>query len=113
VNKFYNEKKTAQNYIEKYINEIEEDLLLIYRYRNKIVHNAHYDTIILPYYTTKIMNYSGNLIRRILYEKENNRQDSIEEILISLYSKKNILIDKLKNNINVDLLHIENYLNQK
>lgn len=102
ANKFYTDSDFAKQEIQKRLRQTEQDLLLIYRYRNLIVHNAHFDSTILPYYILKAQRFSGNLLRLILFDFINDKSKSHEEILLSQKIKIDRLIEKL-NKESVDL----------
>ena len=72
---FYADTTFAKKLIESYLKEIKNDVLLLYRYRNKIVHNAHYDNTILPYYVEKIRRYAGDLLRTVIERYSGNNGD--------------------------------------
>jgi hypothetical protein len=106
VDKFYNDNSYARECIQSQMEKIKEDILLIYRYRNKIVHKAHYDNTVLPYYVQKARKYSGDLVRCILREHFVTKRNSVEEILLTKYAKMNRLIEKLVKNMKIDFLEI-------
>lgn len=100
--KFYGDVAHAKETIERFSDEIREDILLIYRYRNKIVHNAHHDTTILPYYVEKIRRYAGDLLRTVLTQHSSNSSATVEEIILEQYGKMNNIMEKLAKGIRID-----------
>lgn len=98
VIKFYNDRKIAQKIILKQIRKIKDDLLLIYRLRNFIVHNANFDNYLLQYYTEKASIYSGNLLREIINQYLQNPNKSHVEIILERKVKLKRLIEKLDEN---------------
>jgi len=98
--RFYTDSTFARKLIENYLKEIKDDILLIYRYRNKIVHNAHYDNTILPYYVEKIRRYAGDLLRTVIGRL------SIEEIVLEKYWKMNNTLEKLSKGVHVNFFEI-------
>ncbi|WP_148705475.1 hypothetical protein [Methanosarcina siciliae] len=100
--KFYNDTIFKSEELERRLEQVSQDLLLIYRYRNLIVHNARFDTKILPYYVMKAENLAGNLISKILYEHAMDSTKSHQEILISERVKMEMIMEKLKSNTPVD-----------
>lgn len=94
---FYNNNEYASSIIKKQIKKIEDDLLMTYRYRNLIVHNAHFDNALLPYYIWKIREYAGNFIRRIIYDYEKTKND-LGSLLINIFIEKEKLLIDLKDN---------------
>lgn len=95
--KFYTENKFALDTINSQIELIEDDILMIYRFRNLIVHNAHFDNALLPYYVLKIRNYSGYLIRNLL-PKLNENNSTLSKEMINFYIEKEIFLKKLEEN---------------
>ncbi|WP_407495025.1 hypothetical protein [Elizabethkingia anophelis] len=94
---FYKNSSVTMKVVEEQIKLIEEDILMIYRLRNLIVHNAHFDNALLPYHVWKIKEYSGNLIRRLLYQfKKNN--SNLSSLLINIYLRREKLLHELENN---------------
>jgi hypothetical protein len=108
VNNFYASSKEAKLVIDSQLKDIKDDILLIYRYRNKIVHNAHYDYTILPYYVQKAKKYTSRLIRHIVDTYKKNSNIRIEDIYLSQHVKIKTLIDKLDKDIEVNLLDYNN-----
>lgn len=94
--KFYNDRSFISSEFDRKLKQTKRDLLLIYRYRNFIVHNAHFDNKILPYYVTKAENLAGSLIRKVLYEHIKDRTRSQQEILLWERIKVERAIEKLK-----------------
>ncbi len=87
---FFFSNKFAYDHLIKRKSLIKTDLLLIYRLRNRIVHNAVYDETMLTIYVQKVKNYAEIAILSILKEHCLSGEKSIDEILI----KKNIELTK-------------------
>ena len=75
--------------------EVKDDILMIYRFRNLIVHNAHYDSTLLPYFVWKIKIYAGNLIRELIKETTETNSE-LKEQFIEIHLKKQIFFNDLK-----------------
>jgi hypothetical protein len=103
VDRFYNDTKFTKSEVERSLKQTKQDLLLIYRYRNLIVHNAHFDNNILPYYVMKAENIAGNLLRELLYQHIQDNTKSQQDILIQIRVKMERMIKRLDSNIPVDL----------
>lgn len=101
--KFYNDTKFTSSELQTKLNQTKQDLLLIYRYRNLIVHNARFDNNILPYYVTKAEHLARNLLLEILSQHIKNYTRSQQEILIGEKVKMDRIIKKLESNEPVDL----------
>jgi len=103
ADKFYSDNEFAYQKIIERLYQTKHDLLLIYRYRNLIVHNARFDSTILPYYIEKAERFAGNILRTILYEFVMDNTKTHEKILLSKKVKIQRMMDKLKNNDSLDL----------
>lgn len=95
---FYKNNGYAIKKINEHIKEIENDILRIYRFRNLIVHNAHFDNSLLPYYVWKLKQYSGNLIRSLIYKYGENRNLNLSTHLLNFHLEKEKFIINLENN---------------
>lgn len=107
TNKFYKDNVLAKKEIEAKLMEIENNILLFFRYRNKIVHNAHFDNTILPYYVKVARNFAGELLRHILFKFNSNNSITVEDILLNRYTRFNRLMEKLNTGASVDFLHLD------
>ncbi len=107
TNKFYKDNVLAKKEIEVKLMEIKNNILLFFRYRNKIVHNAHFDNTILPYYVKVARNFAGELLRHILFKFNSNDSITVEDILLNSYTRLNRLMEKLNSSVSVDFLHLE------
>lgn len=104
---FYKDNSFAKEQIEKEIHQIKDDILLIYRYRNKIVHHAHYDNTMLPYFVQKAQKYTRKLLRHLMSSYSANRTQSIEEILLSNYVRINRILEMLSQKVVIDFIEID------
>ncbi|ADO77224.1 hypothetical protein [Halanaerobium praevalens] len=102
---FYSDNNFLKKEIDNQISQIENDILMIYRYRNEIVHNAHYENTIIPFYAKKANEYSGNLLRKIIKEYS-DKNISIKEILTKSYVNLQNFLQKLEQKEDIDLLNI-------
>lgn len=103
TNNFYSDNNFTYQEMLKQLEQTKQDLFLIYRYRNLIVHNAQFDNTVLPYYIEKAERFAGNTLRAILYEFIMDSTKSHERILLSNKVKMQRMLDKLNNNESVDL----------
>lgn len=91
---FYSDSKLTKKNIEENIKLIQEDILMIYRFRNLIVHNAHFDNALLPYFVWKVRDYSGTLIRKLI--KILNENDiELANVMINIFSQKEYFLQEL------------------
>ncbi|MCM1987294.1 hypothetical protein [Methanococcoides seepicolus] len=107
ADKFYNDTKFTRLELIKKLEQTKKDLLLIYRYRNLIVHNAHFDNTILPYYAMKAENIARNLLQSILDQHAKDSTIAHQKLLLKDRVKMEIMIEKLKNDIPVDLWNLK------
>ncbi len=102
ISKFYFDISFAKKHLLEKIEDLKNDILLIYRLRNKIVHKAHYDNNILPYYIQKIEKYSSTLLQELLSGYKQNNKITQEEIFSKRYIHSKIIISKLENGVSID-----------
>jgi len=88
--------------VKNYEKEIFNDIVLIYRLRNLIAHNAVYPQYLINIYANKAQNISGNIIR-FLIEKYRTSNRGLDDILIDL-SKKH---DEFILNIDYEILKLK------
>ncbi|MFW6016118.1 MAG: hypothetical protein ACOCRK_06740 [bacterium] len=105
ANMFYTDNEFTKEVIDNQINQIKNDILMIYRYRNEIVHNAHYENTVIPFYAKKANKYSGNLLRKIIHEYSVNEL-TIEEILTQNHVNIKNFLQKIEQNEDLDILNI-------
>ncbi|MBJ7881626.1 hypothetical protein [Gelidibacter salicanalis] len=100
VIKFYSDSSFTKSEILNHIGQVKNDVLMIYRFRNLIVHNAHFDNTLLPYFVWKTKSYCGGILRKFINsDKEDSKlSDIIFEIFIE---KEKFLLDFEKGNINL------------
>lgn len=104
TSKFYIDSNYQEKVIKEFLDAIKEDILLIYRYRNMIMHNAHYDNTILPYFVEKIRKYAGDLLRTVIFKYGINKSVTIREVIFEQYYNMNEILEKLKLGKKIDFL---------
>lgn len=92
---FYKGSNDTITTLENKKTSIEDDITMIYRFRNLIVHSATFDNTLLPYYAWKIRTFSKNLVKQIIWDFEEEQE--IEEILTRVFLKKERYFERLKN----------------
>lgn len=105
--RFYNEPDFAKKELIKQMNQIRQDVLLIYRYRNRIVHNAHFDTTVLPYFVQKARKFAETVLKRIVYERTENKVATVEEIIVADFARVNRILDKLERRESLNFFRLE------
>lgn len=96
VRDFYFNNQKALKVLDEQSQSIKGDILMIYRFRNLIVHNAHFDNALLPYYVWKVQKYSGNLIRKLIGQCA-LEEKTLSAQVINVYLKKQELLKNLEN----------------
>ncbi|MBO9585230.1 MAG: hypothetical protein J7574_13795 [Flavobacterium sp.] len=98
---FYKDANFTKKSIHEQIDVIQNDVLMIYRFRNLIVHNAHFDNALLPYFVWKIRNYAGTLIRKLIQELKTNDIE-LSNLMIQLFiNKEHFLVELENGNVNL------------
>jgi len=104
INKLYNDNAFSISELEKKRKQIESNILQIYRYRNMIVHDAHFNEIFLEYYTKLSEKYARRLLVEVieLYCKNSN---NLTDILLMTHFQFKMLLKNLKQKSNIHLKH--------
>jgi len=105
INEFYFNNNSAKNKIYTLFNDIKNEILLLYRIRNKIVHNAFYNSPFMEYYVNKLgfivstvfldiidkkgkIMFEENMIKKYVeYENINNRLEKDGNYTLYQYIK--------------------------
>lgn len=104
VKEFYRNNKKAVSILKEKYEYVQDDIQHIYRLRNKIVHNAHYDNKLLSYYAKKAEYYSKILLIQIIEEYQNgDSQVDLKSMYVGWHFKKSIFFKKLNGNKIKDL----------
>jgi len=80
---FYFDNSCAKNTINKFNHYIINEIILLYRIRNKIVHTSFYESNFLEYYVNKMISIITSIFRRVLNKIQNEK--TIEDIFIGEY----------------------------
>lgn len=101
---FYDDGAFAKREIEKIVARTKEDVLLIYRYRNSIVHNAHYDPSLLQPFAEKAAELAHLALAMLIKEREDQPAITVEEIFVSKHCEVQRILERLDKNLPVDFL---------
>lgn len=104
VQKLYSDTSWAKSDIDNRLRVMKEELLMLYRLRNRIVHNAHYDNSILPLWIEKARRYAGNTLRKVLDDLFEGREPDIESSLLRYHVGLSRVQQKLEKAVAVDFL---------
>lgn len=106
---FYkNENQLQKTMLETWKKMTEDEMLLLYRLRNKIVHNAHYDYTILPFYVEKARVFAGQILRYAVEEYNQDPSSSLESLAIKALVELKIMMERLKNNETLNIVDEQN-----
>lgn len=95
VSMFYSEKEYTVKVLNEEIKDAKSEVVMLYRMRNKIVHNANYDNFLLPYFISSANQFSGDLLNRVLELHYKEGILRLEEIMLRIFSEYDILRAKL------------------
>lgn len=101
---FYNNNKFAENAIQERIKVVQDEMIYIYRYRNKIVHNAHYDNALLPHIVSKAKEYANSLLMRIMYDYFISGEEELKDIYFKWHFNSSIFMKNLSKNEKLDII---------
>lgn len=107
VQKLYSDVTWAKEELSGRVRATKDELLMLYRLRNRIVHNAHYDNSMLPLWIEKARRYAGNTIRQVLHDLFVGRERSIESSLLRYHVALARIQQRLEKGVPVDFLQWE------
>ena len=97
---FYSESNFTKSEIVNHIEQVKIDVLMIYRFRNLIVHNAHFDNTLLPYFVWKARIYCGGLLRKFI--SRYNEDSTLSNIIFDIFiEKEKFILDFEKGNVDL------------
>lgn len=98
------DKKVRTNYLNKKYEEIEMDLIRIYRDRNILIHSGRRGIRNINYKTLRLYQYNNNILSIIIYYKNKNPMLTIEEILNSIEYTYNKYIKEVDSKLETEQL---------
>lgn len=97
---FYSDSAFTKKEILNHIEQVKNDVLLIYRFRNLTVHNAHFDNTLLPYFVWKTKSYCGGILRKFISSYKENIK--LSDIIFDIHiEKKKFMLDFEKGKVNL------------
>lgn len=93
---FYTDSKQACEMIETELKAFRDDVIMLYRIRNKIVHDATVGDTVLPYYIKSATQFAGQLILKSLEQFFEQRNESLPGIVAALFSEYDFLLQKIE-----------------
>jgi hypothetical protein len=107
VQRLHSNVQSAKDEIAIRVKATKDDLLMLYRLRNRIVHNAHFDNTLLPLFVEKVRRYAGNAVRQVLNDVFVGREQSIERSLLRYHVSLARVHERLEKGLPVDFLRWE------
>lgn len=104
----FSDSEILNEYINDSLKTIENDLTLIYIYRNRIVHNAHISNNILDYHTTRAEYLCSIILNNIL--NKFSESDNIEELLSDGFLVWENIKEDIKNGCNLQGIINKHYI---
>jgi len=95
ISRFYTDPGNARSVLRSALERVKDDVVLIYRCRNSIVHNAESRDPSLQYYVTKCRHYCGTLIRHVS-EAHCATGRSVSDILVGASVDQERTLEKLQ-----------------
>lgn len=89
------EPKKLKNVITDYCDSIMNDLNVIYRLRNQLIHSAKSVDDSLEHISLRLYRYVNSILSTILYYKKKKAESTIEEILNSLNNTYDVYIEQI------------------
>ena len=97
INNILFDNNMANNFLNDNEIKLRDMLLLIYRLRNMIVHNAHYNITFLDYYARQIEKIAAEALRTIIFVYLDTSKNSMYELIMDMYIHNKIeLQEELK-----------------
>jgi len=106
VKKFYEDGEFAKDEIRRIFSRTKDDVFLIYRYRNSIVHNAHYDANLLLPFVEKAATLAQTAINMLTCERARNQSATVEELFVSKYFEVQKILERLEKKMPIDFLEV-------
>lgn len=85
--------------------EYESDLIIIYRLRNQIIHNALSNDITTEFYFPLLKRISNFFLNAVLDEYIDNKDLTIDEIILKIYAKSILYIKNIEVSPLLDMSH--------
>jgi hypothetical protein len=104
LREFYEDKAIAKDTLHSDVKRFHDEIVLIYRARNKILHGGKYEDAMLEFYTASVRKFCQVLMREFMNQYKPLKNISHTEILAALYSQFDVLIARLEVSVPKDIL---------
>jgi hypothetical protein len=102
IYQLYHDAKFAKSFLKNRRQRQKDELLTIYRLRNRIVHNAHYDNSVVPFWIEKAKHYAGVSMRAVLFDLFKANEVETAGVLVRYHLELERIITSLDAGIVVD-----------
>lgn len=96
IDRLYNQNNYAYNYFKDQISIMKENLFIIYRLRNQIIHNATTNCISCKLYIIILKKMVVTMLNAVINEFINNNAISISDVLNKIYTDDLLMLEELK-----------------
>lgn len=104
LDKYFNDKDYSSKMVNDRKKDYESNLVIIYRLRNQIIHNALSNDITTEFYLPLLKRMANFFLNAVLDEYINNKNLTIDEIILKIYSKSILYIKNTEKNSLLKLL---------
>lgn len=101
----YTDTKTAFAILNDYKEKCENNIIMIYRIRNQIIHDAYCNDIPIEFYLPLLKKMVNSFLNTVIDDYIKCKNMTISEIIYSIYSKSILLINNSKENTLQSLLY--------
>lgn len=106
--KFFYEKEYAEKVLKDLTYDVDDDILNIYKLRNKIVHNAFISNNILDYYCSRCVKYTNIALIRIANIYIDKKYRTMEELIANMNFEYQSFNERIKR---TNLINMQQYFN--
>ena len=101
----YTDTQVAFNTLSKDKEKYNNDIIMIYRIRNQIIHDAYCNDIPIKFYLPLLKKVVNCFLNTVIDEYIENKNKTISEIIYTIYIKSILLINNSKENTLQSLLY--------
>ena len=103
---FYSSPEIMVSSLDNVFRQVQDDVTLLYWYRNKIIHDAHFDYTILPFYIPRARSYSGLLLKTVIRSFCEDKRNTVDEILLLQFLKFHRICERLRSGEKIDVFKL-------
>jgi hypothetical protein len=102
--RFFSEPKFAAETYERRLRSLRDQVAVIYRLRNRIVHSANYEHPFMSYHAEQAQHLAESTLKTIFNAYSQNRDSTVSDVLDHVLTDIQLLIERLKAGEKLDLL---------